>query len=48
MDVKSADEVPEVVKNMLNPGDRGLTQGAGSITALAHDLSGLDLTGVKA
>jgi len=46
--VKSADEVPEVLKNMLKPGDLVLTQGAGNITALAHDLSGLDLTGVKA
>ncbi|BBB28917.1 UDP-N-acetylmuramate--L-alanine ligase [Neptunomonas japonica] len=43
--VKSAEEVPEVLKNILRPGDLLLTQGAGNITALAHQISGLDLTG---
>lgn len=45
--VKSADEVPEVLKNLLRPGDLLLTQGAGNITALAHQLSGVDLSGDK-
>lgn len=46
--VKTADEVPEVLRNLLRPGDLLLTQGAGNITALAHQLSGIDLSGDKA
>ncbi len=42
--VESVDEVPGVLKNLLRPGDLVLTQGAGNITALAHELSKLDLT----
>jgi UDP-N-acetylmuramate--alanine ligase len=45
--LKSADEVPEVLRNLLRPGDLLLTQGAGNITALAHQLSGIDLSGDK-
>ncbi|WP_293268923.1 UDP-N-acetylmuramate--L-alanine ligase [Neptunomonas sp.] len=43
--VKTAEEVPELLKNILRPGDLLLTQGAGNITALAHQISGLDLSG---
>ena len=46
--IKSTDEVPEVLRNLLRPGDLLLTQGAGNITALAHQLSGIDLSGGKA
>jgi UDP-N-acetylmuramate--alanine ligase len=42
--VESVDAVPSVLKNLLKPGDLLLTQGAGNITALAHQLSKLDLT----
>ncbi len=42
--VESVDAVPGVLKNLLKPGDLVLTQGAGNITALAHELSKLDLT----
>ena len=42
--VETADEVPTVLKNLLKPGDLLLTQGAGNITALAHELSKLDLS----
>lgn len=42
--VESIDAVPGVLKNLLKPGDLVLTQGAGNITALAHELSKLDLT----
>lgn len=42
--VASVDAVPGVLKNLLKPGDLVLTQGAGNITALAHELSKLDLT----
>lgn len=42
--VKDAEEVTALLHNMLQPGDLLLTQGAGNITALAHRLSGLDLT----
>lgn len=46
--VKTADEVPDILKNILKPGDILLTQGAGNITALAHDLSGIELLGTDA
>ena len=42
--VETADEVPAVLENLLKPGDLLLTQGAGNITALAHELSKLDLS----
>ena len=42
--VESVDAVPAVLRNLLQPGDLLLTQGAGNITALAHELSKLDLT----
>jgi len=43
--VKTPDEVPSVLSNLLQPGDIVLTQGAGNITALAHQLAEIDLTG---
>lgn len=45
--VDSIEAVPEVLKNLLRPGDLLLTQGAGNITALAHELAGLDLSDDK-
>ncbi|GGK76898.1 UDP-N-acetylmuramate--L-alanine ligase [Amphritea balenae] len=42
--VETLDEVPAVLRNLLQPGDLLLTQGAGNITALAHELSQLDLS----
>ncbi len=42
--VESLDAVPEILKNLLQPGDLLLTQGAGDITALAHRLASLDLS----
>lgn len=46
--LKTAEEVPGVLKNILKPGDLLLTQGAGNITALAHDLSGMKLMEIDA
>ncbi|MGB2221262.1 UDP-N-acetylmuramate--L-alanine ligase [Neptunomonas phycophila] len=45
--VKTPEEVPSVISNLLQPGDILLTQGAGNITALAHQLADIDLTGDK-
>lgn len=45
--VESLDAVPEILKNLLQPGDLLLTQGAGDITALAHRLKSLDLSSVQ-
>ncbi len=42
--VESVAAVPGLLQNLLQPGDLLLTQGAGNITALAHELSKLDLT----
>lgn len=42
--IESLDEVNDVLRNLLQPGDLLLTQGAGDITALAHQLKGADLT----
>ncbi|UTW02412.1 UDP-N-acetylmuramate--L-alanine ligase [Amphritea atlantica] len=42
--VESVAAVPGLLQNLLQPGDILLTQGAGNITALAHELSQLDLT----
>ncbi len=42
--VESVAAVPGLLQNLLQPGDILLTQGAGNITALAHELSELDLT----
>lgn len=41
--VQSADDVEALLKDLLEPGDLLLTQGAGDITALAHTLKGLSL-----
>jgi UDP-N-acetylmuramate--alanine ligase len=45
--VKTPEEVPSVIRNLLQPSDILLTQGAGNITALAHQLADIDLTGDK-
>lgn len=42
--IESLDEVNDVLRNLLQPGDLLLTQGAGDITALAHQLKEADLT----
>jgi UDP-N-acetylmuramate--alanine ligase len=41
--VQSADDVEALLKDLLEPGDLLLTQGAGDITALAHNLKGVSL-----
>ncbi|KAA0873933.1 UDP-N-acetylmuramate--L-alanine ligase [Nitrincola tapanii] len=41
---EKSDAIPELLKTLLRPGDLLLTQGAGDITALAHQLRGLNLT----
>ncbi|MFC6669556.1 UDP-N-acetylmuramate--L-alanine ligase [Marinobacterium aestuariivivens] len=42
--VESPEQVSEVLRDILRPGDLLLTQGAGNITALAHELKSLTLT----
>jgi UDP-N-acetylmuramate--alanine ligase len=42
--VDSIDSVPQLLKNILQPNDILLTQGAGDITALAHKLSSMNFT----
>lgn len=37
--VESIEGVPEVIKNIVKPGDIVITQGAGNVGALAHDLA---------
>lgn len=41
--VANPDEVAELLANLIQEGDLVLTQGAGNITALAHQLSGIRL-----
>ena len=41
--VESTDDLSDLLKTLLRPGDLLLTQGAGDITSLAHRLSQLDL-----
>lgn len=41
--ISDKDAVADVLRNILQPGDLLLTQGAGDITALAHDLNQLSL-----
>jgi len=41
--VESADAVADVLRDVLEPGDLLLTQGAGDITAMAHKLKGVSL-----
>lgn len=43
--VESTEDLPDLLKTLLRPGDLLLTQGAGDITTLAHRLSQLDLSG---
>ena len=45
--VESLDAVPDILRNLLQPGDLLLTQGAGDITALAHKLKQLDLSAAE-
>ncbi|MGB1237059.1 MAG: UDP-N-acetylmuramate--L-alanine ligase [Pseudomonadales bacterium] len=45
--VESALEVPQLLANLLQPNDILLTQGAGDITALAHQLSAMDYADAK-
>ncbi len=42
--VESLDAIPELLKNTLRDGDILLTQGAGDITALAHQISSMDFS----
>ncbi|MEH6578775.1 MAG: UDP-N-acetylmuramate--L-alanine ligase [Amphritea sp.] len=42
--VESSDQVPDLLSNLLEPGDLLLTQGAGNITALAHVLVNVDFS----
>src|SRR5690554_5584382 len=46
--VEGPDDVAEVLRNVLQPGDLVLTQGAGNITSLAHQLKQESLTAVDA
>ena len=41
--VQSTDDIQDVLKDLLEPGDLLLTQGAGDITHLAHKLKNLSL-----
>ncbi|MBY4676597.1 UDP-N-acetylmuramate--L-alanine ligase [Marinobacterium arenosum] len=43
--VESTDQVAELLRDIVEPGDLLLTQGAGDITAMAHRLKSEDLTG---
>lgn len=45
--VESTEDLPDLLKTLLRPGDLLLTQGAGDITTLAHRLSQLDLSGTE-
>ncbi|WP_036232796.1 UDP-N-acetylmuramate--L-alanine ligase [Marinobacterium litorale] len=42
--VEDTAELPDVLRNLLQPGDLLLTQGAGSVTAISHDLAQRDLS----
>jgi UDP-N-acetylmuramate--alanine ligase len=46
--VEGPDDVAEVLRNVLQPGDLVLTQGAGNIASLAHQLKQESLTAVDA
>ncbi|MGB0466954.1 MAG: UDP-N-acetylmuramate--L-alanine ligase [Pontibacterium sp.] len=41
--VQRADEIEHILRDVLEPGDLLLTQGAGDITSLAHTLKGISL-----
>ena len=43
--VESIDEIPSLLGEILLPGDVVVTQGAGNITQLSHDLNGLNVAG---
>lgn len=43
--VESIDEIPSLLGDILLPGDVVVTQGAGNITQLSHDLNGLNVAG---
>jgi UDP-N-acetylmuramate--alanine ligase len=42
--IESNEQVADVLRDILRPGDLLLTQGAGNITALAHELASLSLS----
>ncbi len=42
--IENTEQVAEVLRGILRPGDLLLTQGAGNVTALAHELKSLSLT----
>jgi len=42
---EAIDEIPALLSDVLLPGDVVVTQGAGNITQLSHDLNGLSLAG---
>ncbi|UTW14095.1 UDP-N-acetylmuramate--L-alanine ligase [Marinobacterium rhizophilum] len=42
--IENNEQVADVLRDILRPGDLLLTQGAGNITALAHELTSLSLT----
>jgi UDP-N-acetylmuramate--alanine ligase len=42
--IENSEQVAEVLRDILRPGDLLLTQGAGNITALAHELKSLSLS----
>lgn len=42
--IENTDELPQALRNLLQPGDLLLTQGAGNVTAISHDLSQRDLS----
>jgi UDP-N-acetylmuramate--alanine ligase len=46
--VEGPDDVAELLRNLLQPGDLLLTQGAGDITRLAHQLKQEHLMAVEA
>ena len=45
--VESAEQLPELLGNLLRPGDILLTQGAGNVTAIAHQISTMDFREVN-
>jgi UDP-N-acetylmuramate--alanine ligase len=41
--IENTAELPDALRNLLRPGDLLLTQGAGNVTAISHDLAQRDL-----
>ncbi|WP_132297398.1 UDP-N-acetylmuramate--L-alanine ligase [Marinobacterium mangrovicola] len=42
--IENIDELPDALRTLLQPGDLLLTQGAGNVTTISHDLSKRDLS----